>query len=110
MADLLNPHLPRRRRAMMWAVLCVAIPAGLVSAQSSGGNYTLRKSVIGAGIWAQGSPYRIEATAGQPSAGVATGGSYRVTAGFHRPSQPGGIDPLFCNGFDTSSCTSGVTP
>lgn len=95
---------------MPWLVLCALVPAGLASAQSIGGSYTLRKSVIGAGVWAQGSPYRMEATAGQPSAGVATGGSYRVTAGFHRPSQPGGIDRIFCNGFDTSSCTSGATP
>lgn len=95
---------------MTWIVLCAAMTAGFAIAQSSGGGYTLRKSVIGAGVWAQGSPYRLEATTGQASVGVASGGSYRVTAGFHRPSQPGGIDRIFCNGFDTSSCTSGAMP
>lgn len=99
-----------RPRRFIAAAASVLLLSTLATAQSSGGSYTVRTAVIGAGVWAQGSPYRLEATAGQSSAGVATGGSYRVTAGFHRPRQPGSVDRIFCNGFDTSSCTSGATP
>lgn len=104
---------PRRAAllARMAGTLVFALGIGsLAVAQSSGGSYVLRKSVIGASVWAQGSPYRVEATAGQASAGVASAASYRVTAGFHRPNRAGGIDRIFCNGFDTSSCTLGVMP
>ncbi|HOX72661.1 MAG: hypothetical protein WAS23_07480 [Dokdonella sp.] len=93
----------------IWLVLCVLLPAGVTTAQSSGGSYTLRKHVIGAGVTAQGSPYRITATAGQSTAGVVTGGSYSLKAGFHRSSPTGLPDLIFCNGFETAACNSTST-
>ena len=92
------------RRSTTGIVLCALLAAGGVAAQSSGGSYTLRKSVIGAGAEMQGAPYRLVATAAQPSAAVATGGTYRLTGGFHQRSGPG---PLFCIGFEDTACTSG---
>lgn len=88
------------RRAAVLA-LCVLIAGNLAMAQSSGGSYTLRKSVIGAGVTGQAAPYRLVSTAGQPSAGVAAGGSYRLTGGFHQPDTSG---RLFCNGFENTAC------
>lgn len=85
--------------------LCTLIAIGGASAQSTGGGYTLRKSVIGAGATMQGTPYRLVATAGQPSAGVAQGGTYRLTGGFH---QRAGGGQLFCSGFEDTTCTSGA--
>src|SRR2546425_8629145 len=46
-------------------------------------SYTLRSSTIdGGGTAAAGGRFLIGATAGQPDAGVATGGSYRLDGGF----------------------------
>ncbi|HET7843732.1 MAG TPA: hypothetical protein VFL14_06255 [Xanthomonadales bacterium] len=86
-------------------LLCTLLAAGGAAAQSSGGIYTLRKSVIGAGATTQGTPYRLVATAAQPSAAVATGGNYRLTGGFHQRAGPGA---LFCNGFEDTACTTGA--
>jgi hypothetical protein len=79
----------------------VLIAGNFAMAQSSGGGYTLRKSVIGAGADGQAAPHRLVGTAGQPSAGVAASGSYRLTGGFHQPVAGG---RLFCNGFEDTAC------
>lgn len=96
----------RFARSAIWLVLCAFVTTGFASAQSSGGGFTLRKFVIGSGVSAQGSPYRIQATAGQANAGVATGGGYSLTGGFHQPQQAGGTDRIFCNGFESTACNS----
>lgn len=112
----MNNHGSRHRCGFSRVSICLAlgvlVPAGFADAQSSGGSYTLRKHLIGAGVSAQGTPYRMAGSAGQAVAGVASGGSYFVTAGFHQPRLPGPRDFLFCDGFETAACvpTSGAQP
>lgn len=91
-------------RAALCLALIVCLPTGFVNAQSSGGSYTLRKHLIGAGVTAQGSPYRVVGSAGQSVAGFASGGSYFLTVGFHQPRLSGLRDFLFCDGFETTAC------
>lgn len=108
--DALHTRLAR------WAIalaVCVLGPTDTAEAQSSGGGYTLRKHVIGAGGMAQGSPYRLTATVAQVGAGVTAGASYVLIAGFHKPDGPTGwSDRIFCNGFENASCPfpPGVLP
>lgn len=102
---LVNRQSPLAQGAILLA-LCAYFPTGLAEAQSTGGGFTLRKHVIGAGVVAQGSPYRITATAAQSSAGVASGGSYSLTGGFHQSLLPGATDRIFCNGFENTACPS----
>lgn len=97
-------HKQSFARVAICLALCVLVPAEFADAQSSGGSYTLRKHLIGAGVSAQGSPYRIAGSAGQAVAGVASGGAYFVTAGFHQPRLSGLRDYLFCDGFENSAC------
>jgi hypothetical protein len=97
-------YRPGFARSAICLALYVLVPAGSAQAQSSGGSYTLRKHVIGAGVTAQGSPYRIVATSGQAPAGSASGGGYFVTAGFHQPRLSGLRDLIFCNGFENTAC------
>ncbi len=75
--------------------LALMLLGGMASGQSTGGQYTLRKSAIPAGSVANGSQYRMVATVGPP-AGVSTG-VYRLTSGFQ---QPVASDAIFKNGFE----------
>ncbi len=82
-----------------------ALTAPMAHAQSSGGSYTLRKAAIGAGVSAQSTAYRAVVTIAPPAAGTISGGSYRMTVGFHQPRANGRV---FCDGFENNSCTSGA--
>ena len=80
------------------------LPIALALAQSSGGNYTLRRVVVaGGGVDAAGQPYVLVATVGQPIATVHTGGSYRLTGGFHGPVSPR-ADRILCDSFESTAC------
>ncbi len=90
------------RRALAAAVVlgCVGGWAADALAQSSGGSYVLRKHVIGdGGVQASGAAIDLTASAGQVAPGVAAGGSFRATLGFH-PAASGGALPLFRDGFE----------
>ena len=97
---------PPRRRSCTWTpgLLAALLPIALAVAQSTGGSYTLRKVVVaGGGVDAAGQPYVLVATAGQPIATVHTGGSYRLTGGFHGPVAPR-ADRILCDSFESTAC------
>ena len=113
MNERLDAWPSRLARCAIALAACLLVPTGTAEAQSSGGGYTLRKHVIGAGGMAQGSPYRLTATVAQVGAGVTAGASYVLIAGFHKPDGPTGwSDRIFCNGFENASCPfpPGVLP
>lgn len=89
------------RRALLIGLLLGA-SSGLL-AQSSGGPYTMRKEVVaGGGVRASGVGYVVTGTAAQPGAHVQTGGSYRLTGGFHGPH--GDTGRIFCDRFEDTPC------
>lgn len=82
------------------AILILLLAAPVALAQSSGGSYVLRKQAIaGGGTRASAGALALTHTIGQPHAAVASGGSYRLTGGFHAP-RAAAQDPLFANGFE----------
>lgn len=97
----------RARRRFFRSALAVAVVSGCVAgwamealAQSSGGSFVLRKHVIAdGGVQASGAAIDLTATAGQIAPGVAAGGGFRATLGFH-PAASGGALPLFRDGFE----------
>lgn len=94
----------RKPRSMTrWRIAVLLLVPIWALAQSSGGNYTLRKQVVASGIVATGGSYRLTGTVGQAVAGVQTAGTYRLTGGFHGPVAASG-DRLFCNGFESAAC------
>ncbi len=90
------------RRRRLWLIVLITLPLAAI-AQSSGGSYTITKSVIaGGGQRNNTGSHVLIGTVGQPVTGVSTGGSYRLTSGFHAPAsasvpQP---DPIFANSFE----------
>lgn len=94
----------RRHFRLVFATTLVICGAGWWAAdalaQSSGGSFVLRKHVISdGGVQASGDAIDVTATAGQVGPGVAVGGSFRATLGFH-PAASGGALPLFRDGFE----------
>ncbi|MBA8889684.1 hypothetical protein FHW12_003930 [Dokdonella fugitiva] len=73
----------RRRRAPATA-LVVALAASSVFAAPAGGGYALQGSVIASGGVARATSacFDLSATIGEPTAGVATGGSLALVSGF----------------------------
>lgn len=89
------------RRALLIGLLLGA--SGGLLAQSSGGPYTMRKEVVaGGGARSTGAAYVATVTAAEPGAHVQTGGSYRLTGGFHGPQGDSGR--IFCDGFEDTPC------
>lgn len=85
--------------ALYMGVVLVSF-ASVVAAQSSGGSFVLRKHVIAdGGVQASGDAVDVTATVGQAAPGVAAGGSFRATLGFH-PAASGGAVPLFRDSFE----------
>jgi hypothetical protein len=72
-----------------------------VSAQSSGGQYSINSIVIaGGGGPIAGGNYQITSTLGQPAGETLTGGSYTLFNGFWSPVGGVGGDFIFANGFE----------
>ena len=91
-------------RTLRAAVGVVALAlAGAALAQSAGGDFILKKSVIAAGsATASGGDFLISATAGQHDAGVMQGGDFTALGGFWPAGEiaaPGDIG-IFANGFE----------
>jgi len=72
------------------AACLLLLGASLVLAQSGGG-YDLSWSTVdgGGGTFSTGGGYSVGGTAGQPDAGLVSGGSYTLSGGFW----PGGAGP-----------------
>lgn len=88
------------RVAVLAAMLAVA---GTAVAQSTGGDFTLKKSVIAGGsATAGGGDFQLAATAGQHDAGVMQGGDFTVRGGFW-PAGAASVpntDGIFADGFE----------
>lgn len=72
-------------------------------AQSTGGPYTMRKQVIGAGETSTAGTYRLTGTVGEPGAELSNSARFRLTGGFHGPTGPA-AESIFCNGFENAAC------
>lgn len=71
------------------------------SAQSSGGQYTIKSVVIaGGGGSIAGGAYQITSTMGQAATSVLSGSSYVMFDGFWSPVGGGLGDIIFINGFE----------
>ena len=82
------------------AALALAL-AGTALAQSAGGDFTVKKSVIAGGsATASGGDFRVAATAGQHDAGSMQGGDLTVRGGFWPAASAAPDDRIFANGFD----------
>lgn len=93
------------------AALLLTLLVGVASAdaQSTGGPYTVRKQAIASGgNRASAGPYVATVTIAEPTASAAqSGGTYRLTGGFHGPRGPSAPLPerIFCDGFEAAPCT-----
>jgi hypothetical protein len=93
-------EIARVSKVALYMGAALIVSASVVAAQSSGGSFVLRKYVIAdGGVQASGDAVDVTATAGQVAPGVALGGSFRATLGFH-PAASGGALPLFRDGFE----------
>lgn len=86
---------------LLIAVLLLVPPA--LYAQASGGSYTMRKQVIGAGEVASGGTYRLTGTVGEVGAVESGTPRFRLVGGFHGRSGPI-VDSIFCDGFEDAVC------
>lgn len=85
------------------AVAASLLAAHGLYAQSSGGPYTMRKEVIGAGATSTVGAYRLTGTVGEPGAALSNTPRFRLTGGFHGPVAPV-VDAIFCDGFESTTC------
>lgn len=81
---------------------CLLLTPALLSAQSSGGPYTLRRAVVGSGGESAGAPYRLVGTVAEPGAGTSSAPGWHLAGGFH--GQIHGGDHIFCDGFENQPC------
>ena len=79
-----------------WVLLIAALLGGGALAQAGAGimpdaDFTLERAVVGAGgLHATGAGFELDATAGQPAAGPATGADLGLMAGFWGAPLPAG--------------------
>jgi hypothetical protein len=95
--------MPAVRVVFAFGLALVATP--VATAQSTGGDFALTRSVVaGGGRAAEAGPFRAASTLAQPALGTASGGDFVLSGGFHVPTgiAPGG--PIFADGFE------GVSP
>jgi hypothetical protein len=71
--------------------------------QPTGGNFTMRKQVIGAGEVSMAGSYRLTGTVGEVGASESSTPRFQLIGGFHGPAGAL-IDPIFCDGFELASC------
>jgi hypothetical protein len=100
-----------RSRACLALTATLVVSTGVLFAQSTGGEFTLKKSVLASGsATVAGGDFRSSATAGQHDAGTSSGGDFRVQGGFW-PAVGGAPPPdgsaIFCDGFEDTPCASG---
>jgi len=69
--------------ALVLVAACLLLPAGPTRAQSGDGYDLTWSSIDGGGaMWSTGDGYSLGGTAGQPDAGLLTGGDYTLAGGF----------------------------
>ena len=94
----------RVRPALATLALAVSLlVAHALYAQPSGGSYTMRKQVIGAGEASSAGPYRLTGTVAEVGAAESATPRFRLVGGFHGPTGPV-VEAIFCDGFENSAC------
>ena len=82
----------KHRKALMrlWAV-CLVLLVAVPALAQSGGGYDLTWSTVDGGGWtfSVGGGYSLGGTAGQPDAGLLSGGAYALAGGFWGARAPG---------------------
>lgn len=85
--------------------MACALATGAVLAQSQGGDFAVKKSVVsGGGTVLQGGGFRAAVTAGQHDAATSRGGGFVVKGGFWPQAGASPGDAIFCDGFEGSPC------
>lgn len=90
-----HAHVPSTRWLLLLgiAVSSTAIP------QSSGGTWTLERSLVGTGARSAAGPQQLTSSAGQPAVLTSQGGAYVLRSGFLLPAD-GAPPPLLSDGFE----------
>ncbi len=84
-------------KSLAFALLITAVPGAI--AQSSGGEFSITRSVIAAGgSTSTGGDFSLTGTVGQSVVARSQGGQFSVSGGFWAPGQR--ADMLFRNGFE----------
>ncbi|MFK7957430.1 MAG: hypothetical protein AB8B96_15130 [Lysobacterales bacterium] len=83
-------------KSIAFALLITAVPGAI--AQSSGGEFSITRSVVAAGGTSSGGEFSLTGTIGQPVVARSQGGQFSVSGGFWAPGQL--PDMLFRNGFE----------
>lgn len=86
--------------SLLTAQLLFAQPAQ--NSNASGGSYTMRKQVIGAGEVASAGSYRLTGTVAEVGAAKSNSPRFRLVGGFHIPADR--VDSIFCDAFEASGC------
>ena len=84
----------------VFIVLALAFAAVVVSdvrAQSSGGEFSITRSIVAAATSSSGGAFSITATIGQSTGGGSSAGAYQLQSGY-AASEPS--DVIFANGFE----------
>ena len=90
------------RHVMFSTLSTAAVCAAHVDAQSGGGPYRVKPSVIaGGGGSAAGGTFQVRGTFGQSATANSSASGYRFYAGFWSPLAGSESDLIFANGFDT---------
>jgi hypothetical protein len=70
--------------------------------EASGGSYTMRRQVIGAGGFSGAGSYRLTGTVAEVGAAESDSPRFRLIGGFHGPAEL--IDSIFCDAFEAPGC------
>jgi hypothetical protein len=79
-------RIPGALHLKRWLVACLLLLLSATALAQSGGGYDLTWSTVdgGGGTFSPGGGYSLGGTAGQPDAGLLTGGEYTLAGGFWR--------------------------
>lgn len=81
--------------------MTVALATPVVLAQSSGGEFSVTRSVIASGgATATGGAFSLTGTIGQSATAVSSGGEFTVSGGFWPRTPLDRPDPVFLDGFE----------
>jgi hypothetical protein len=85
------------RRVLIVSALALAAVISHVCAQSSGGEFSITRSIVAPAATSSGGAFAMTATIAQPTTGDSSAGAYQLQSGY-ATSMPS--DVIFANGFE----------
>jgi hypothetical protein len=86
-----------RRVFILSTLALAAVVVSSASAQSSGGEFSITRSVVAPAAFSSGGAFAMTATVGQPTTGTSGSGAYQLQSGY-AANVP--TDVIFANGFE----------